>query len=61
MDAGDETGPALPPRGVVYAKAAEIHALARLAMDNALQGPNADLPRALRQLEHIRLVLGESE
>lgn len=59
--ANDETGPNLPPRGAVYAQAAEVYALARLAMENTLSGGHTDIPRALRQLEQIRIVLGKGE
>lgn len=53
-----ELGPCLPSRLTVYAAAAEVLACARLAVDLALPGPAMDVPRALRQLERCRAVLG---
>lgn len=54
----DDIGPVTPARAAVYAQAAEIHALARLAVEFTLPGPNADVLRAQRQLARIREVLG---
>lgn len=56
-----ELGPRLPSRLTVYAAAAEVLACARLAVDLALPGPAMDVPRALRQLERCRAVLGQSQ
>ena len=58
MSAQADLGPVLPPRSAVYAQAAEIMALARLAVEFTAPGPHVDLPRALRQIERIRDVLG---
>lgn len=57
--ARDELGPVLPPRSAVYAQAAEIMALARLAVEFTAPGAHVDIPRALRQLDRIRAVVGE--
>lgn len=53
-----DLGPVTPARAAVYAQAAEIHALARLAVEFTLPGGQVDVPRALRQFERIREVLG---
>lgn len=59
-----ENGPVLPPRGEVYRMACELQALARIAMELSCAGSgyrcHADLPRALRQFEKMRAVLGPS-
>lgn len=54
-----DLGPAMPSRLAVYVAAAEVHALARLALELSCQGPNTDVPRAARLLDKIRAVLGE--
>jgi hypothetical protein len=59
MTAQQEIGPALPSRTEVYARAAELQALARIALDCACPGHRIDLPRALAQFDRMRAVLGE--
>ena len=56
-----ELGPCLPSRLTVYTAASEVLACARLAVDLALPGPAMDVPRALRQLERCRAVLGQGQ
>jgi hypothetical protein len=56
-DAQAELGPALPPRMAVYAMAAEVSALSRIAMELSLAGPGCDLPRAVKLLARIRTAL----
>lgn len=56
-----ELGPVLPPRGAVYSQAAEVLRLARLAAELTAHGGEIDIPRALRQFERIRAVLGAAE
>lgn len=57
MDRRD-LGPVLPPRGAVYNQAHEIAQLAKLAMELTTPG-NSDLPRAVAQLDKIRVLLGD--
>ena len=56
--AQSELGPALPSRFAVYAQAAELSALARLAVEFSTIGPGIDLPRAVRQFARMREILG---
>jgi len=56
-----ELGPVLPSRASVRMKAREIMVLAKRAEEFASDGPTTDLQMALRQLEHIRAVVGEGE
>lgn len=58
-DAWVDLNPVTPSRTAIYAMAAEIHALARIALDLSCMGPGADLPRAARLLDKMRAVLGE--
>ena len=60
MSAVEELGPVLPSRAQVYAQAAEIMALARIAVDCACLGHRVDLPRALAQFDKMRAVLGDA-
>lgn len=53
-----ELGPALPSRLAVYAMAAEVHALARIALELVTPGREIDVARAVRQIERIRAVVG---
>lgn len=57
-EAQDDLGPALPPRGEVYATAVELHTLARLAMEFSMAGKTCDLRRAVEKLDRMRVVLG---
>lgn len=59
MDRRD-LGPVLPPRGAVYNQAHEIAQLAKLAMELTTPG-NSDLPRAVAQLDKIRVLLGGAQ
>lgn len=59
MTAQSEIGPSAPSRLAVYAQAAEVHALARLAVELVTPGPSVDVGRALRLLDKIRVELGE--
>lgn len=52
-----ELGPVLPPREAVYNQAHEIAQLAKLAMELTTPG-QSDLPRAVAQLDKIRVLLG---
>ena len=54
----EELGPILPPRGAVHAQALELLALAKRAEEFSGTGPTADLALALRQLDHMRAILG---
>lgn len=58
MSVQDETGPVLPPRGVIYAQAREAVTLGLRAMEMAMAGPRCDLVAAQRQLDRLRAVLG---
>lgn len=53
-----DLGPRLPSRMQVYRQAEELERLARLARELATSGPHADLPRAVRQLDKARALLG---
>ena len=59
MGTQQDLGPSTPGRAVVYAKAVELQALSRLAVEFTVPGPHADVPRALRQIARMREVLGE--
>lgn len=61
MSAQDELGPVLPPRGEIYAIAAELLALARLAVEFSCAGAHSDLPRAVKKLNEARALLGGTD
>jgi hypothetical protein len=61
MTAQQEIGPALPSRVEIYAKASELQALARIALDCACPGHRIDLPRALTLFDKMRAVLGDGD
>lgn len=52
----DEIGPALPPRGVLRAKAQEAHQLVLILLDTTVAG--GDLARAVRTFEKLQAVVG---
>lgn len=54
-----DIGPVLPSRVAVHARALDLLDLARRAVEFSGTGRGADLALALRQLEHMRAVLGE--
>lgn len=58
MQAHGELGPRLPSRVDVYMQAAALLRLAELARECAAPGRASDLPRALRQFERMRAILG---
>lgn len=53
-----ELGPVLPSRIDVHHQAVELSALARLAVEFTVAGRGVDVPRALRQFERMRAILG---
>lgn len=59
MGVYQEIGPQRPSRLQVRVMAAEVHALARIALELTMAGPQCDVERALRQMDKIRAVLGE--
>lgn len=61
MSAICETGPVLPPRGAVHARAIEIERLARIAAECAMAGPACDLNRALGKLRQIAAIAGDAQ
>lgn len=51
-----DMGPALPPRGLLRAKAQEAHQLVLILLETTIVG--GDLTRAARTMEKLRAVVG---
>ena len=58
MSIQSDLGPTVLPRWRVYKQARELAALAALAVELSIDGPRADVPRALATLDRMRAVLG---
>ncbi|MBN8843272.1 MAG: hypothetical protein J0H88_08485 [Sphingomonadales bacterium] len=59
MSAAEELGPALPPRGVMRAKAQEAHQLVLILLETTVAG--GDLGRAARTFRKLQAVVGPPE